>query len=296
MVEVWAQYLLALLAGLVVGSFVTTLVYRLPRMQAAPNRYRPCEACVQRPAESPHNASSETAYGRRLNLWLPRSHCPLCLAPLAPLDLLPLLSWAILGGRCRHCGDRIAPLYPCIEAVLALLACLLVLVFGFGAQSLAGLVLLSGLLALSVIDIRTFTLPDVATLSLLWLGLLCNVMGLFTDLASAVIGAFLGYSVLWLLYQVHRLIRGVEGMGYGDFKLLAAIGAWLGWQELPGVVLAASASGLLWALWHWISHRIRTSRGGRQAHLDINLGMRIPFAPFLAFGSLVALLHPLPVS
>lgn len=258
--EIWGQYALALIAGLIAGSFTTTLIHRMPMIHAAQLR------------DAPDAAGSH----EKFNMWLPGSHCPACLTPLGARDLLPLVSWLSLRGRCRHCAKRISPMYPLVEAGLALLACLLVMRFGFSFEALAGLVFVTGLLALAVIDARTFTLPDVLTLSLLWLGLLLNVMEMFADLASAVIGAFAGYGILWMLFQAHKLIRGVEGMGYGDFKLIAAIGAWLGWQDLPAVVLIASVSGLFWALLRW-------KKAGAE------LGGQLPFAPFLALGGLAGL-------
>ncbi|MCY4039847.1 MAG: A24 family peptidase, partial [Gammaproteobacteria bacterium] len=207
----------------------------------------------------------------------PGSHCPKCLTPLKPRDLVPLASWALARGCCRYCGARIDAMYPLVEAALAAFACVLVFIFGFGFEALAGLVFALCLLALSVIDARTLRLPDVLTLGLLWLGLLCNVMELFADLASAVIGAFAGYAVLWAVMHAHRIIRRIEGMGYGDFKLLAAIGAWTGWQDLPVVLLIASVTGLLWALQQFIR--------GRADFAD-----EVPFAPFLSLGGVVALI------
>lgn len=266
MVEAWAQYALALMAGLIAGSFTTTLIHRMPKIQAA----------------QVGDVQGADASGEALTMWLPGSHCPACLTPLGMQDLVPLLSWLFLRGRCRHCAVSISPMYPLVEATLTLLACLMVMLFGFSLQALAGLIFVTGLLALAVIDARTLTLPDVLTLSLLWLGLLVNVMDTFADLASAVIGAFAGYGILWILFQLHRLIRGVEGMGYGDFKLLAAIGAWLGWQDLPAVVLIASMSGLIWALLR--------SRAGR-----VGLKGQVPFAPFLALGGVTGLLIQAPI-
>ena len=258
MVEIWPQYLLALMAGLIAGSFTTTLIYRLPKIQDA------------------RNAPGREDDPPELSMWWPGSHCPVCATPLAVLDLVPLLSWIFLRGRCRHCQAPIPAHYPKVEAGLAILACLLVANFGFGVEALSGLVFVTCLVALSVIDSRTLTLPDVLTLSLLWAGLLVNVMDLFTDLASAVIGAFVGYAVLWGVYQVHRLLRGIEGLGYGDFKLLAGIGAWLGWQDLALVVMVGALSGLVWAL-------VRHKREGLRATTEI------PFGPFLALGGLVGL-------
>ena len=258
MLAPWLQYAAAIAAGLIAGSFATTLIHRMPRISAQP------------------------AEGDQLSMWLPHSHCPECLTRLTPSDLVPLLSWARTRGRCRHCGVRINAMYPLVEGTLALLACALVFAFGFGAQALAGLVFLTCLMALSVIDARTLTLPDVLTLSLLWLGLLFNVMEVFTDLQSAVIGAFAGYAFLWMLTRVHALVRGIEGMGYGDFKLLAAIGAWLGWQHLAMVLLIASLCGLLWALPRLL--RARASFKGP------NFKEQVPFAPFLSLGALAALM------
>ena len=257
MADVWAQYLLAALAGLVAGSFTTTLIYRLPRMCGA--------------------QAGQGGADRSLSMWWPRSHCTDCGHTLGVRDLVPFLSWVFLRGRCRYCDARIAATYPLVEASLAILACLLVAIFGFGLHALAGLVFVTCLLALSVIDARTLMLPDVLTLSFLWLGLLINIADSFADLTSAVIGAFVGYAVLWTLYQLHRWLRGVEGMGYGDFKLLAGIGAWLGWQDLPLVVMVGAMSGLVWASILWLRGRLDS-------------GFRMPFGPFLSIGALAGLL------
>ncbi len=246
------QYSFAILAGLIAGSFTTTLIHRMP------------------------NITGEALEDEQLSMWLPGSHCPKCLTPLKSRDLLPLVSWALARGCCRYCGARIDPMYPLVEASLAVFACVLVFAFGFSVEALSGLVFALCLLALSVIDARTLRLPDVLTLGLLWLGLMCNVMELFTDLASAVIGAFAGYAVLWVVMHAHRMIRRIEGMGYGDFKLLAAIGAWTGWQDLPVVLLIASVTGLLMKLPQLIRGRA-------------DFAAELPFAPFLSLGGFVAL-------
>lgn len=211
------------------------------------------------------------------NLVTPRSRCPACAAPIAAWDNIPVLSWLLLRGRCRHCAAPIARRYPLVELVTGLLAVAVVAHFGPTLPALLALAFTGALVALAGIDLDHQLLPDAITLPLLWLGLLANVGGVFTDLTSAVVGAAAGYLVLWSVYWLFRLATGREGMGYGDFKLLAALCAWLGWQQLPLLLLIASLTGALY---------------GTAALLLKRHERRAPFAfgPFLALAGWIALL------
>jgi leader peptidase (prepilin peptidase)/N-methyltransferase len=214
----------------------------------------------------------------RYNLLVPRSACPSCGHQLSAIENVPLLGWLWLRGRCRHCHTGIPLRYPLVELLSGLLAALLTWRLGTGTAGLAALALSWTLVALAFIDLDTQLLPDDLTLPLLWAGLLINLNGVFAPLQDAVIGAAAGYLSLWLVYWMFRLVTGRDGIGFGDFKLLAALGAWLGWTMLPLIVLLSSAVGaavglLLVAL---------------QRH---QRGKPIPFGPFLALAGLVALIY-----
>lgn len=280
-----ALYAAALILGLLVGSFLNVVAYRLP-VQLQRAWYREARAWLDstRPAEdasataqSPPAEPEAEPEPETFNLVVPRSRCPRCGATIAARDNIPVLSWLWLRGRCRHCGAAISWRYPLVELASGALAVLVVMQFGAGGQGLAALVLAWALLALTAIDLDHQLLPDVITLPLLWLGLLINVSGTFVPLADAVIGAVCGYLVLWAVYWLFRLATGREGMGYGDFKLLAALGAWFGWEALPLVLLIASLSGALY---------------GTAAILCRRRERRAPFAfgPFLALSGWLVLL------
>lgn len=219
----------AALLGLIVGSFLNTVIHRLPRMMEREWRTQCAELAG-------HAAPAEARY----DLIAPRSHCPECRTPIRALHLVPLLGWLVLRGRCAACGTRIGKRYPLIELTTALLFVACALRFGLSLEFLAALVISSMLLALAVIDLDTHYLPDQLTLPLLWLGLAAALVG---DLHAAVSGSIIGYLILWLVYHAFKLVTGKEGMGYGDFKLLAALGAWLGPEALLPIVLAASIAG-----------------------------------------------------
>jgi len=226
--------LTALVVGLCIGSFLNVVIYRLPRMLE-----RGWQAqCAELRGEVP---SAEPAY----NLVVPRSACPACGQRITALQNIPIVSWIALRGRCAKCSAPISPRYPAVEALGGLLAACAIWRFGATPQGIAACVLLWSLLALTMIDFDTQLLPDGITLPLLWAGLIVNLWGVFTPLANAVIGAIAGYLSLWTIYWLFKLIRGKEGMGYGDFKLLAALGAWLGWQVLPVIVLLSSVVGAI---------------------------------------------------
>lgn len=269
----WRLALFAVL-GLAVGSFLNVVIYRLPRM---------LEADWQRELESLQNHRDTMATEHPVttasteNLWWPPSSCPACAHRLRPLENIPVLSYLWLRGRCSACGTTISPRYPLVELLSAALAALIAWRFGPSWPCVAALALTGTLLVLSFIDWDTQLLPDSLTLPLIWAGLLCNLAGTFVPLDDAVTGAVAGYLFLWLVYWLFRLARGKEGLGYGDFKLLAALGAWLGWAALPQIVLIASVSGAVAG--------ITAIAAGRHAR-----GMPIPFGPFLALGGFITLM------
>jgi leader peptidase (prepilin peptidase)/N-methyltransferase len=227
------------LLGLMVGSFLNVVIHRVPVMLERAWR-RECLALdgKEPPAEAPYN------------LVVPRSACPSCKAPIGALQNIPVLSWLLLRGRCAGCKTRISARYPAVELLTALMSAAVAWKFGFGWSTAAALVLTWFLVALAFIDIDTQLLPDSLTLPLLWLGLLVALVlpaaegaRLPVDLRTAVIGAMAGYLALWSVYHLFRLLTGKEGMGYGDFKLLAALGAWLGWQMLLPIIIGAAGVG-----------------------------------------------------
>jgi len=256
---------LASLLGLFVGSFLNVVIHRLPRMmerewhaQAAELRGEPAPAA------------------ERFNLATPRSRCPHCGHLIGAFENIPVVSYLVLRGRCRHCGAGISKRYPIVEAFTAALSGYAAWHFGFGLTALGALLFIWTMVALAFIDLDTQLLPDELTLPLLWLGLLFNLGETFTDLPSAVAGAMAGYLALWSVYWTFKLLTGKEGMGYGDFKLLAAIGAWLGWQALPLTILFSSLVGALAGV-----ALIVVARRGRD--------VPIPFGPYLAAAGVIAL-------
>ncbi len=258
------------LLGLMVGSFLNVAIHRLPRMMEAEWR----EQCASLDADPTQAAAAPT--GPRYNLVVPRSACPACGHQIRALENIPVLSYLALRGRCSQCKTRISPRYPLVETLTGVLSAFVAWHFGFGAAALSALVFVWALIALTFIDFDTHLLPDSITQPLLWLGLLVNFGGTFTGLQSAVIGAVAGYLILWGVYWLFKLTTGKEGMGFGDFKLLAAIGAWLGWQVLPLTILLSSLVGAVVGI-----TLILFAGHGRQ--------IPIPFGPYLAGGGLIAL-------
>jgi leader peptidase (prepilin peptidase)/N-methyltransferase len=255
----------ALVVGLCVGSFLNVVVHRLPKMLERAWR----EDCLEHEGK---DVPDVPAY----NLVVPRSACPSCGHRISALENIPVVSWLALRGRCRACSARISPRYPIVEVAGGLLAVAAIAAFGPTPKGLAACVMLWTLLALALIDADTQYLPDDLTLPLLWAGLIANLFGLFAPLASAVIGAVAGYLSLWVVYWAFKLIRGKEGMGYGDFKLLAAIGAWLGWKMLPLVILLSSVAGAI------IGIALIAFRGRDHT-------VPLPFGPYLAIAGAIAL-------
>ena len=266
-------YPILFLLGACIGSFLNVVVVRLPgRLQ-----YQWQTQCRAFLADQLDPAADTADSTPPPGLVYPRSHCPQCTAVIRRRHNIPLVGYLLLAGKCADCGRAIPLRYPLIELLTAVITVQAGYVIGLDWSLPAALIFLWSLIALGAIDLEQQLLPDDITLPLLWLGLGVNLFGLFTPLASAVIGAMAGYASLWLLYQAHRQLTGREGMGYGDFKLLAAIGAWLGWQLLPLVVLLASVTGTLVVLSGIL-------RGNRSADRPISFG------PFLAVSAWVALL------
>lgn len=251
--------LAVLLLGLCVGSFLNVVAHRLPLMLEREWR-RECRSLL---------AIEPVPEDAPLSLVRPASRCPSCQAAIRPWHNIPVLSWLWLRGRCAACRAPISVQYPLVEAVSGLLSLACALKFGWSPALGAALLLSWGLLALTVIDLRTQLLPDTITLPLLWLGLLLSIPGVFVNPAASILGAVAGYLSLWTVYHLFRLITGKEGMGYGDFKLLAALGAWFGWQALPMLVLLSSAVGAVVGL------ALILLRGH-----DRNVP--VPFGPYLA--------------
>ncbi len=251
--------------SLAVGSFLNVVIHRLPKMIERQWRAELAELDGQQPAPGP-----------RYNLIVPRSQCPACSHQITALENVPLLSYLLLGGRCSACKTAISPRYPAVEAVTGALSGYIAWRYGYGWQTPAALLFAWAMIALAFIDLDTFYLPDDITLPLIWAGLLVNMGGVFVDLQSAVIGAVAGYLALWGVFWAYKLATGKEGMGYGDFKLLAAIGAWLGWKILAVVILLSSFAGAVVGV-----SLIVFARHGRN--------VPIPFGPYLVLGGLSAL-------
>jgi leader peptidase (prepilin peptidase)/N-methyltransferase len=272
--EAWPLALLVVagLAGLAVGSFLNVVAYRIPIMMERAWRAQ-CEELKTQPFTPP----AHVAEGKRFDLWWPPSTCPGCGHAIAAQHNVPVIGFLLLRGRCASCGARISARYPIVEAFAALLGLTTAFVLGPTWQTVAALGFAWTLLALTLIDLDHKLLPDSLTLPLLWAGLLVNVPGLFTTLTSSVLGAAAGYLALWSVYKLFKLITGKEGMGYGDFKLLAAIGAWLGWQLLPVVILLSAVVGSVVGL-------ALIAFGGRSSQTAI------PFGPYLAAAGFIALL------
>jgi len=256
---------IAALVGLAVGSFLNVVIHRLPKMME-----REWQAeCAAARGEAP-------PAGPRYDLVTPRSSCPACGHRITTRENVPVLSYLWLRGKCSACRAAIGVRYPVVEALTGALTAYCAWHFGFGFAAFGAMLFVCSMIALTFIDIDTQLLPDSITVPLLWAGLLFNLRGTFVDLQSAVIGAVAGYLILWAVYWVFKLATGKEGMGFGDLKLLAAIGAWLGWKMLPLVILASSLVGAAVGI-----VLIVLARRGRE--------VPIPFGPYLAGAGLIAL-------
>lgn len=266
--EPWLLWAGTLLLGLIVGSFLNVVIYRLPQMMREE---------WQRECADVQGMAAPEAAGPRLTLSTPGSHCPHCGHAITPLENIPILSYLFLRGRCSACAAPISLHYPLVEAMTALLSLAVVWHFGPGWEAAAALVLTWGLVALAGIDLDTQLLPDTISQPLLWLGLLLSLVGLFSDPQASILGAAGGYLSLWLIFHLFRLATGKEGIGYGDFKLLAVFGAWLGWAALPQIALFSAVVGAL------VGGVLILS--GRQ-----DRDLPIPFGPYLAAAGWIALL------
>lgn len=264
----WLLAFTVLFLGLCVGSFLNVVAYRLPLRIEQEFRLATFESYGV-----PAGADRETA----VSLLFPGSHCPACKTAIRPWHNLPVLGWLLLRGRCADCSAPIPLQYPLVEALTGLFSLACVWRFGYSPDLVVALVLTWSLIALTVTDLRTMYLPDDLTLPLLWLGLLASLGGQTVSPADSILGAALGYGVLWSVFKLFKLVTGKEGMGYGDFKLLGALGAWLGWQALPLIVVLSALVGATVGLVLMLSRRAEW-------------GTRIPFGPYLAGAGWIALL------
>lgn len=260
-----AWIIIAGILGLLVGSFLNVVIYRLPIILE--------REWTEQCAELRDQASPPEAV---FTLSRPRSACPHCGHAITALENIPVISYLFLAGKCKACRTPISIRYPIIEALSALMSVIIAWHFGFGWSAVGALLLSWALIALTFIDVDHQLLPDKITLPLIWLGLAFNLSGVYTDLHSSVIGAIAGYLSLWSIYHLFKLVTGKEGMGYGDFKLLAALGAWMGWQALPMIVLLSSFVGALIGI---------TLVLLKQHQREIP----IPFGPYLAIAGWIAL-------
>lgn len=271
LIEMWQRTPLAFVAcagllGLIIGSFLNVVIYRLPKMLERAWQIQCADLKQQTlPVQS------------RFNLWTPRSACPHCSRPISALENIPLLSFLYLRGQCAGCGAHISVRYPLVEALSGILTAWVAWHFGYGLTGLAAMIFIWVVIALTFIDLETQLLPDDLTLPLLWLGLLLNTNHVFAPLSDAIWGAVSGYLLLWSVYWLFKLSTGKEGMGYGDFKLLAAFGAWFGWQLLPLIILLSSLVGTIVGVMLIVFFRK-------------NRNQPIPFGPYLAGGGFIALL------
>ena len=256
----------AILLGLIVGSFLTVLIVRYPAMLESQWR-RDCQSYLHAPLDPPE----------KINLWIPRSRCPHCETPLKLCHNIPLFSFCFLRGRCAYCQKRISALYPAVEFLTAILTVFMLLRFEMSTQLFPVLIFTWTLIALFFIDLRHHLLPDTLTLIPLWLGLLLSIFHLFVSPKAAIIGAILGYGVLWVTAYLFKLVRKKEGMGHGDFKMLAMIGTWFGPMMVLNSLLLAVILALLTSILLLVSKRIRFETA-------------IPFGSFLAVGGWISLL------
>lgn len=265
----WLFVVFAAILGLIVGSFLNVVIHRLPIMMERSWREECAEAFPEYEITPPEG---------RFDLSIPRSSCPSCNTPIRILDNIPLLSWLMLKGRCRHCETKISIRYPLVELLTAVLSATVAWQMGFNFYSVTLIAMTFVLIAATFIDLDTMLLPDQLTLPLLWAGIILSLLGISPiTLQESVIGAIAGYLCLWSVYWLFKLVTGKEGMGYGDFKLLAALGAWLGWAHLPMIILLSSVVGVVFGL-----IQLRMQNKG--------LDVAFPFGPYLAIAGWVSAL------
>jgi len=260
--------------GLLVGSFLNVVIYRLPKIMER-DWHAQCIEFLG--SENVKDEAKKKFTPEKFNLVTPNSTCPSCSHKIKPWENVPVISYFFLRGKCSACKTKISPRYPIVEAVTAILSVVAIYVFGANLTGLACLIFTWCLIALTMIDFDTQLLPDTITLPLLWLGLIANAFGLFTTLDSALWGAIGGYLSLFSVYWLFKLLTGKEGMGFGDFKLLGALGAWLGWQMLLQIILLSALAGAVIGVGMIV---IR----GRDKNIPI------PFGPYLAIAGWIALM------
>lgn len=261
---------LVAIVSLMVGSFLNVVIHRLPIMMERQWR-RDCLEFMADPAAQPEEEL------HRFSLAIPRSRCPKCSHRITALENIPIISYLILGGKCSGCGATISIRYPIIEFLTALMSVTVAWYFGFSWQTAAALLFTWAMIALTFIDADTQLLPDSITLPLLWFGILISLFPVFIDLQASVIGTIAGYLTLWSVYQVFKLLTGKEGMGFGDFKLLAVLGAWMGWQSLPLIIILSSLVGAV------VGISLIVLRKNER-------GTPIPFGPYLAAAGWISLI------
>ena len=259
--------------SLFVGSFLNVVIHRLPIMME--NEWkRECETLLNCKPDSDTAEQEEQAF----NLMLPRSRCPSCGQMIKAWQNIPVLSYLVLGGKCGNCKTAISVQYPLVEAVTAVLSVMVALKFGVSIQTIAGLVITWSLVALTVIDLKETLLPDSITLPVMWLGLVGSLIPVFVSPEEAVVGAAIGYLSLWSVYHLFRIVTGKEGMGYGDFKLMALFGAWFGWQAIPSIILLSSVVGAVVGISLVVIK-------GRDKDIPI------PFGPYLAAAGWISMMY-----
>ncbi|KPQ28063.1 MAG: leader peptidase (prepilin peptidase) / N-methyltransferase [Marinobacter excellens HL-55] len=264
----WLLYFTVILFSLCIGSFLNVVILRLPKMMQQEWRYQ-CEEFLEVP-------DKQRKGNTPISLSKPASTCPSCGHKIRAWENIPVISWLALRGKCSSCKTPISPRYPAIEAITALFSVITIALLGPTESALWTLLLVWSLISLTMIDFDTQLLPDSITLPLMWLGLVLNYFGVLTDFQSAFWGAVAGYLSLWSVYWLFKLATGKEGMGHGDFKLLAALGAWLGWQLLPAVILLSSLVGAVVGITLMVF-----KKHGRE--------VPIPFGPYLAAAGLLGL-------
>ena len=266
---------MSVIFGLLVGSFLNVVIHRLPKMMdnAEALYFQQRQDLAAGLSEEEILAKPQPA---KYTIVTPRSACPNCGHHISALENVPVISYLVLGGKCKGCKAKISMRYPLIEALTGALIGAVAYQYGYTYASLFAFIFVFALVALTFIDLDTFLLPDDIVLPLLWIGLLFNLNTGFTDIKSAVVGAVAGYMILWIVFWAFKLLRGKEGMGYGDFKLLGAIGAWFGWQLLPAVILLSAVVGSIIGIY------LMFFKGKDKNHA-------IPFGPYLALGGIAAL-------
>jgi len=267
-ITVWVG---VIILGLLVGSFLNVVIYRLPVMMQ--NAWQ--KECDEYLVQQGQPAARKKLPDETFNLAYPNSRCPKCNSAIKPWQNIPILSYVLLKGACANCKTKISIRYPIIEGVTALLGALVFWHFCASTQALLGLALVWALISLTMIDVDHYLLPDAITLPLMWLGILANIFGTYTSLESSIIGAMAGYLSLWSVYWAFKLITGKEGMGFGDFKLLAALGAWMGWEYLPMIILLSSLVGAVLGI-------------GAILLMGRDKAKPLPFGPYLAVAGFIA--------